>query len=259
MSFFHREDFCFRILNVAEETQSQQYKIQGAEAHKIIVYLRENAQSEIHFGREVYPTANVSMIFLPKLTPLLRRGEHEKTIVFDIEIFGREPRTPEIFRYENIHTILPQFSSLLKEWVSHRQGYRLRAHRTLYDIFVKLSTYETPSRREMQFQIISEGVRYFTENYTAPDCTIAEAARLSGISERYFRKVFAEIYGSSPAHYLRGMRIRRACELLASGRITITDIAMECGFDDQKYFSRTFREFMNTTPTAYARLFRNTR
>ncbi len=259
MSFFHREDFCFRILNIQQEVQLQQHRIVGEETHKLIIYKRAGAQSEIRFGREEYPLANVSMIFLPKLTSFFRRGDPEKTIVLDLEIFGREPRSPEVFRYENVRPLLPQFISLLQEWENRRQGYRLRAHRTLYDIFEKLVTYETPSKREMQFHIVSEGVRYFMSNYTAPDCTIAEGARISGISERYFRKVFSQVYGVSPTHYLRALRIRRACELLTEGKRSITEIALACGFEDQKYFSRTFRELMNTTPTAYARLLKNTR
>ena len=57
-----------------------------------------------------------------------------------------------------------------------------------------------------------------------------------------------------PARFLRELRIKRACELLAEGTLSMAEVALKAGFDDPKYFCRVFREIMNTTPTAYARL-----
>ncbi len=254
MAFYHREDFCFRILSVREEKHREQHKIEPQEVAKLIIYLHTGALSRIQIDSEESTLSNVNMVLLPKGRAYSRRGEVEQAIVVELDILGKEPTRAECITTPKISSLVPMFSKLALEWQGRRQGYRLRAHRLLYDIFEKLSHYDEPSGRDIQFNIVSNGVRYFQTNFCEFDCSITEAARLSGVSERYFRKLFTDIYGIAPTHYLRELRIKRACELLAEGGMSISDIALSCGFDDAKYFSRVFREIMNTTPTHYARL-----
>jgi len=75
------------------------------------------------------------------------------------------------------------------------------------------------------------------------------AARL-GISRRQFTKLFRAVTGASWLEYVRGVRIRHACSLLAADR-SITTAAFECGFDDLSSFYRTFKARMGCTPQQY--------
>lgn len=53
--------------------------------------------------------------------------------------------------------------------------------------------------------------------------------------------------------YVEEQRIRRAVNLLVGTDLTLSEIAYECGFSSQSYFSYVFKERMKTTPRAYAR------
>ena len=46
-------------------------------------------------------------------------------------------------------------------------------------------------------------------------------------------------------------RIERAKTLLVTTEAPIGNIALNVGFDDENYFSRTFRKVVGSTPTQY--------
>ncbi|WP_414586431.1 helix-turn-helix domain-containing protein [Scytonema sp. PCC 10023] len=71
-----------------------------------------------------------------------------------------------------------------------------------------------------------------------------------GMSQYYFCRLFKQSMGIAPYRYLMQQRIERAKELLKQG-VAIADIALECGFANQRHFSKAFRQFTGTTPKKY--------
>lgn len=72
----------------------------------------------------------------------------------------------------------------------------------------------------------------------------------------YFRKMFTKYTGLPPVQYHLQLRIRRAQILLTSTNKTIKEIAYELGFESAFYFSRIFKEKVQTSPAEYRK--RNT-
>jgi AraC-like DNA-binding protein len=72
------------------------------------------------------------------------------------------------------------------------------------------------------------------------------------ISARYLQRVFAEA-GTTPARFLLARRLDAAAERLRHGRkfSSITAIALECGFNDLSYFSRSFRRRFGVSARDY--------
>ena len=69
---------------------------------------------------------------------------------------------------------------------------------------------------------------------------------------------FQEYYASlSEATVLYGcllytsIRIKNACRLLLETKLSITDIAFECGFNDSNYFGDAFRHMKGVSPNKY--------
>ena len=48
--------------------------------------------------------------------------------------------------------------------------------------------------------------------------------------------------------YLRELRLRKAALLLSEERISVTEAAGRCGFDDPAYFARLFKRTYGITP-----------
>jgi AraC-like DNA-binding protein len=84
---------------------------------------------------------------------------------------------------------------------------------------------------------------------TAGAVPVAELVRDAGWSRRHFTARFAEAAGLTPKAFARVLRFGRAKALLDAGRLTLADLALECGYYDQAHLNRDFRAFAGCTPT----------
>jgi transcriptional regulator GlxA family with amidase domain len=91
------------------------------------------------------------------------------------------------------------------------------------------------------------------EQAPSESLSLAELAREAAMSECTFLRKFREATGFSPTDYLLRSRIRRAEELLARRKLSITEVAARCGFEDSNYFSRQFRRVTGVSPRAHRR------
>lgn len=63
---------------------------------------------------------------------------------------------------------------------------------------------------------------------------------------RYFRCNFSQ--------YIRKIRVEKSLSLLRKKELSLTDIALNCGFSDQSHFIRSFKEFNGITPKKFREL-----
>jgi len=85
------------------------------------------------------------------------------------------------------------------------------------------------------------------------DLSRDEVARSVGVSPGHLSQLLKERTGRSFVDWLREARIREACRMLADPDKTLAEIAADCGFCDQSYFTHVFRQTRGTTPRQYRR------
>lgn len=83
---------------------------------------------------------------------------------------------------------------------------------------------------------------------------VEELASNLHVSYSWFRRMFRQYTGLSPAQYHLQLRINRACELLRNTTIPIAVIGRTTGFDSSYYFSRIFKEKTGYSPRNYRNL-----
>ena len=81
---------------------------------------------------------------------------------------------------------------------------------------------------------------------------VSELTKELGCSRKHLAARFREHVGVSPKRFARMLRFRRASDLIATGT-SLAEVAAICGYYDQAHMDRDFREFAQTTPTAYLR------
>ncbi len=77
-----------------------------------------------------------------------------------------------------------------------------------------------------------------------------EIARLCSMSLSNLKKVFTKYAGMGISRYFTEMKMRRAVELLQSGK-RVGEVAAMLGYPDQNYFSTAFRRVMGVPPGQY--------
>jgi transcriptional regulator GlxA family with amidase domain len=83
------------------------------------------------------------------------------------------------------------------------------------------------------------------------DIAIAALAELASISPDYFTKLFIRLIGQSPKQYLLAKRLASAAYCLTHSQESITQIALDSGFDYLPNFHRAFKQQTGLSPRSY--------
>ena len=86
------------------------------------------------------------------------------------------------------------------------------------------------------------------------DITLNDLAEKADMSPKYFCRVFSQYIGKTPIEYINSYRIEKAAELLLYTDSSVTDIALNCGFNDLSYFVKTFRKAKSITPKQFSKI-----
>lgn len=78
-------------------------------------------------------------------------------------------------------------------------------------------------------------------------------AGIAEVSQAHFIRAFAVAFGETPHRYLQRRRVERAMFLLRNTERSVTDVCFDVGFGSLGTFSRTFRDIVGETPSAYRR------
>ena len=95
---------------------------------------------------------------------------------------------------------------------------------------------------------VHERVRRVMEDNYCFNLQLEEYARLSGRSLSAFKRDFQEVFGAAPGKWLRERRLERARTMLGPGRLQVSEVAFQCGFENLSHFSRAFKEMYGHAP-----------
>jgi AraC family transcriptional regulator len=82
---------------------------------------------------------------------------------------------------------------------------------------------------------------------------LKEVARECGLSVGHFSRAFRRTLGVAPHNWLIEQRIVLSKERLRDDRLSLTDVAAECGFCDQSHFTHHFTRIVGMSPCAWRR------
>ena len=110
--------------------------------------------------------------------------------------------------------------------------------------FIELVYSSQDSRKVTQLKPV---VRYIEENF-ASAITLAEVAKSAHLSVSRLAHLFKEQMGVTIVDYITSVRIEQAKELLLTTNKNCTEICFESGYNNQSYFTRTFKDCVGMTP-----------
>lgn len=167
------------------------------------------------------------------------------------------PFFEELWVFQNVHE-----SRMVQELTSLSNPPALLEpqERTLYDL--RLTTllaglWSMPDMQEPPREPATPSARYvraakriLSRNLSDPINSDDLAGRI-GINADYLRHLFVQHEGRTLSQWLRELRLQRAGELLAHSTLPHKAIAVECGFQNERYFCTVFRKQLGLNPRQY--------
>lgn len=215
-------------------------------------------EGSVHGFKNVDNLITYNMRFHPEL--LLSLGNEIKQMEGFQSLFiiapSMQPKTNVIchlsFNLTELRVIESMMKKILDEINSRAEGYEIliRARFLEFIIYV-LRKHAMSSKNETigDFKL-AKAVSCIEKNFT-DSITLHQLAAITGYSVRYFIKIFTKVYGMAPLQYILNLRIQYAAYLLEHGEKSVTEVALESGFNDSSYFARQFRNIVGMTPREY--------
>jgi AraC family transcriptional regulator len=102
----------------------------------------------------------------------------------------------------------------------------------------------TPKKVKLVQEIIEEAM--------GSSITVSELAAAAELSPAHFAREFKRCTNEAPYAYVIRRRLERARDMLMGG-LSVTDVALRCGFSDGAHLSRLFKQRFGLTPSLFRR------
>lgn len=145
------------------------------------------------------------------------------------EIFGFS--TPHIRKIESFETVED-----ISLWLSGI------VHRFVDAVF----DYRRIKHSDMVYRVMD-----YVRGHYGQKLNLEELARVVCFSPSYLSSVFKKETGTSISAYIKRVRVENSKRLLKDSAMSLSYIAHECGFDDQSYFAKVFKELEGISPKKY--------
>jgi AraC-like DNA-binding protein len=218
-------------------------------------------------GEEYYVEENSIMLLPPQCLHMEKIPEGEKArlawigFVLPVPVEGLRPYVLHTGRWAV--ELKRLFVSLFEEQSETGYGKERRMQLCLQEILLLAAraiheqqerTQEGVGRKSniplRQIQLAHAIAQYF-ENNLSVMIRMEEVARYFQLSPQHLSVLFHRVYGMTPIEYLQRVRHRYACYWLGESDKAIKEVAIDCGYPDNAYFSRQFSKRQGCSPTQY--------
>ena len=182
---------------------------------------------------------DVPVTLAPELAPF--RFQEYVDFCFDEEGFNEVTRLIGTMRQENQAR---RFGSLELIRGQLLQLIALSCRRWEADL-LRLATAQAhqTSRRDAMTRVIR-----YVRDHLAEEVALTDAAAAAFLSPNYLAHLIKKETGKTFTEIVTERRLERAQELLVSTNARVGDIARQCGFADEAYFTRRFRQWHGASP-----------
>ena len=147
--------------------------------------------------------------------------------------------------------------TLFESMRSMKTGYEFLTQGSLYyliGLVLRFNLYKSKNKTNKRTQektLHFKNVLSLIETEYQSPLTLEDLSKAAGMTPKYFCRFFSEMTNKTPIEYLNYYRIESACEQLLTTDYSITEVALNCGFNDASYFIKMFKKHKGITPKQY--------
>ena len=203
---------------------------------------RVKGTGSFKMGGKTLFTRPGDVLFIPADMPYEVEYSVSESIVANLQFCNYTE--PEVFDFKNQGDGSVLFMQLLSDWQARHSANQAKS--TLYGILERVDREQKHSCEDTAFAAC---LQYVEEHFCEPTLDIAAVCERGFISPSSLQRAFLQRFGVSPKQYIIKLRMNKALRLLIENRHSVKEISFLCGFSDEKYFSRAFKEKYGYPPS----------
>ncbi len=226
----------------------------GISSHEII--LRLCGESDSFFDSYHFHGVAGDIKYLPQgHGNIVHEARGDTGECINIFFSADAPFSDEPFKFNSVN--FDEFKRLFEKaetlWLKKDTGYRYETISVLYRILALVKKErEGAVSQDPKYLKIKTAVEYLNLNFREAEIDYSYTASLCNMSCSYFRRLFCDCMGTSPARYVIGKKIEYAKDMLSTGQYSVSEISDATGFRDIYYFSHVFKKLEGISPSQFA-------
>lgn len=160
------------------------------------------------------------------------------------------------YHFQNNNEIASSLNKLIRICCSDDVAKNVYADLNLKELLIRLMQSQNlkMSSAESLSHSNSSRLNYvlnYIQQHLSSRISVDLLSRKAYLGRNHFFKWFKEQLGITPLEYINQERIRLAKQLLTDKNNSISEVSLQCGFNDVNYFVRLFKKTEGITPGAY--------
>jgi CheY-like chemotaxis protein len=227
------------------------------------VVLAENAEVGFRIASEIIPDIIISDVMMPGMNGFQfceklkkdQRTDHIPVILTTVlssqedrieglrwgaDSFIPKPLDPE-------HLMI-RVRKLLERQEKLKKKYQTTVEINATNSGIPQASHETENPQD---PFVVEATLCILKNIEKSDFTVDDLCRTIGMSRMQLYRKLKAVTGLSANTFIRKIRLKRAAELLATGKYSVKEVTYDVGFSDLKYFRKCFKEEFGVNPSGY--------
>ncbi|MBO9200713.1 MULTISPECIES: hybrid sensor histidine kinase/response regulator transcription factor [Niastella] len=244
------------VILIVDDNEDIRFYLKDNLRRNYVVYEAVNGAEGWEKTKQLQPDLIVSDVMMPVMDgmELCRTIKHDKQTshIPVILLTARSAAEPKLEAFQvgaNDYVTKPFSIEMLQSRIRNLL-LQQEAMRKLFHKQVEVSPSEI-SITSVDEQIIRQAIETVEQHISNPEFSVEDLSRALHMSRVALYKKLLALTGKSPLDFIKTIRLKRAAQLLEKSQFTISEIAYEVGFNNPKYFARTFKKEFGLLPSEY--------
>lgn len=234
-SYLQNELQRYFVIESANDGKEALEKIEYEKPELIVTDAVMPVMDGFELVRRIRSNSESNDIPIIMLTALTNEEDNLKGIKAGAEAYIQKPFSPNM--------LITRISKLLEQRDKLKVSYAK-------EVVGKVSTPEVLIN-EADRRLREQMEAWMKSHISDTQVTADSFAQGLGYGRTNFFKKVKQLTGMSPNDYIKKIRMEEAASLLINTNMTAAEVAFKCGFEDQYYFSKSFKKYYGLPPSQY--------
>jgi AraC-like DNA-binding protein len=168
--------------------------------------------------------------------------------------------TPSVYYYQGNNAVkLEQaFREMFTEYTTRKKWWELSVKSKIYDVLIMFDRQHRQNTLNETNAIVNSNIKhknfdivFYIFNNFKEEINLSHLSEYFGLSQNYLSTIIKASLGLTFQEFVHNLRLKYACALLASTKMSVTDVAYASGFQSYRNFERFFRKYYTISPTQF--------